>query len=125
MPAQMLEADNFVSHREQMQIEVEGPIVLMNKFSVADPDEVDAFIKTWAESAQYMKQQPGFLWSQFHRGIGSNTFLNYAGWESLETLRVADRSPGFREILSRMPDSLSAMPYAFQKVTVPNVCVGP
>jgi quinol monooxygenase YgiN len=129
MAARLLNADEFVSHREQMQPQVQqetvGPIVLMNKFSVNDPKDVDAFVATWTRSAQYMKQQPGFLFSQFHRGIAANTFLNYASWESLAALGTADRSAGFLEIIAEIPESVTAMPYAFQRVAVPNACVGP
>jgi quinol monooxygenase YgiN len=125
MSVEMLEMDRAVTYREQFGRDVAGPVVLINKFSVADPVQVDAFVANWTESAHHMKEQPGFISLQFHRGVGgSNTFLNYARWDSIGALANAGRTPGFQRILSQMPDSVSSMPHVFQMVDVPGVCSG-
>ena len=35
-------------------------VILINKFNIK-PDEVNRFLKDWAEDATYFKQQPGFI----------------------------------------------------------------
>jgi quinol monooxygenase YgiN len=65
----------------QMEEDV-GPVILINKFSV-DPNEFDQFLKGWAKEAEKFKEQPGFISTQLHKGIGgSGIFINYAVWES-------------------------------------------
>jgi hypothetical protein len=55
-----------------------GPVILINKFSV-NPKDLDQFLKAWAAEAGKFKEQPGFISTQLHRGIGgSGTFVNYA-----------------------------------------------
>ncbi len=44
-----------------------------------------------------MKQQPGSISTQLHRGTaGSTTFINLAVWESATALGNAFRSPQFQ-----------------------------
>lgn len=60
-----------------MQLEENvGPVILINKFNVA-PEDIDAFIKAWTNDSYYLKEQPGYISTQFHRGIGGSTvFIN-------------------------------------------------
>ena len=54
-----------------------SPVILVNKFTV-QPEDVDQFLKAFAETTEMFKQQPGFISAQLHRGIGgSSTFFNY------------------------------------------------
>jgi heme-degrading monooxygenase HmoA len=100
-----------------------GPVVLVNKFTVA-PEDSAALISAWADDAAYMKQQAGFITTQLHRGIaGSCVFLNYAVWESLEAFRTAFAQPEFRGRLARYPASTVASPHLFEKVAVPGICL--
>ena len=102
----------------------DGPVVLVNKFDVA-ADDVEQFLKVWAEDAAFMKRQPGFISTQLHRGIaGSCVFLNYAVWESAESFRAAFSRPEFREALSKYPESVVVSPHLFRKVAVPGFCIG-
>ncbi len=65
-----------------------GPVILMNKFSI-DPEEFDQFLKGWATEAGKFKEQPGFISTQLHKGIGgSGTFINYVVWESVEHFKM-------------------------------------
>ena len=119
---QRIEMDDRVSLLDQLSEEV-GPVILINTFKVA-PDDADALLDAWAADAGYMKQRPGFISTQLHRGIaGSGVFLNHAVWESVEAFRTAFGDPKFQETFARYPDSTVASPHLFQKVAVPGICV--
>jgi heme-degrading monooxygenase HmoA len=116
------EMDEHVTYRQQLQ-EDTGPIVLINQFNVA-PEDVDRFLEVWADDAAFMKQQPGFISTQLHRGTaGSTTFINVAVWESVRALGEAFRSPEFQERAARYPEDAVAAPHVFTKVAVPGICV--
>ncbi len=101
------------------------PIVLVNVFDVAE-DDVFALVKAWEDDANWMKQQPGYISTQLHRGIaGSTVFLNYAVWQSVAHFRAAFSSPEFRKVLDKYPSSAVTSPHLFSRLTVPNLCVGP
>jgi quinol monooxygenase YgiN len=86
------EMDERVTYMQQLQQEG-GPVVLVNVFNVA-PEDADRFLEAWAYDAEFMKQQPGFVSTQLHRGTaGSSTFVNVAEWESAAALGEAFRSP--------------------------------
>jgi hypothetical protein len=71
-----------------------------------------------------MKQQPGFVSTQLHRGIaGSCTFINYAGWESASYYKQALGNVRFQAKLSEYPDSTAISPHLFKKIAVPGICV--
>ena len=122
MPITLTEMDERVSYMQQLQQET-GPVVLINTFTVP-PEDADRLLQVWAEDAAFMKQQPGFISTQLHRGIaGSTTFINVAVWESAAALRVAVTSPEFQAHAAHYPDSAVAQPHLFQKVAVPGICV--
>jgi hypothetical protein len=101
------EIDDQVSYVQQLQ-ENDGQVVLINQFSLA-PGDAERFLEAWADDAAFMKQQPGFISTQLHRGTaGSTTFINVAVWESLG--------------VARYPDSTVAAPHVFKKVAVPGIC---
>lgn len=102
-----------------------SPVVLVNLFEVAESD-IPALLKAWENDANWMKQQPGYISTQLHRGIaGSTVFLNYAIWESVAHFRTAFNHPDFQSTLAQYPSSAVASPHLFSRVTVPNLCVGP
>jgi heme-degrading monooxygenase HmoA len=116
------EIDEQTTYIQQLQAD-DGPVVLMNQFSVA-PEDVEAFLEVWADDAAFMKQQPGFISTQLHRGTaGSCTFMNVAVWESSTALGEAFRSPEFQNRAARYPESAVAAPHVFEKVAVPGICV--
>src|ERR687892_61500 len=99
---QLVEMDRHVSLFEQMDEQV-GSVVLINTFTV-EPEEAEQLQEAWASDAAFMKQQPGFISTQLHRGIGgSSVFVNYAVWESTELykrhLTILISSPKHRSIL--------------------------
>lgn len=97
--------------------------MLVNTFKVA-PEDVEALLDAWTADARYLKNKPGFIWTQLHRGIGgSSTFLNYAVWESVEAFRNAFSDPDFQATFANYPDSTVVSPHLFQKVAVPGICI--
>ena len=120
---QLREMDEHVTYARQLQ-EPHGPVVLVNVFNVA-PEDAQGLAEAWAEDAAFMRQQPGFISTQLHRGTaGSSTFVNVAEWESAGALGDAFRSPEFQQRLARYPDSAVASPHVFEKVAVPGICGG-
>jgi quinol monooxygenase YgiN len=118
---QLRELDDKVTCRQQLQDD-DGQVVLINQFNLA-PEDAESFLAVWADDAAFMKQQPGFISAQLHRGTaGSTTFINVAVWESARALGQALGSPGFQARAARYPASTVAAPHVFRKVAVPGIC---
>ena len=116
--------DTQVPIFQQLGSEV-SPVVLVNIFQVDEADK-DALLKAWENDANWMKQQSGYISTQLHQAIGgSNVFFNYAVWESVAHFRAAFEHPDFKSALQQYPASAVASPHLFQRLTVPNLCVGP
>ena len=122
----LIEMDDNVTLKDQMENQAAGPVVLINKFNV-DSDEVEQFLKAWKEDATKFKDQSGFISAQLHKGIGKSTvFVNYAVWESLEHFKNAVDNvigPDFQSQLSKYPKSLVVSPHLFKKVAVRGICL--
>ena len=120
--AKIVEMDEKVTLNIQLEEDV-GAVILLNKFTV-NPEDVDQFLKVFAATTEALKQQPGFISAQLHRGIaGSSTFINYAVWESAEHFKRAFNSPGFRSSAADLPTTTVMSPHLFKKVAVPGICV--
>ncbi len=118
----LVEMDEQVTLFKQMEENV-SPVILINSFKVK-PEDVDQLLQAWAEDAAWMKQQPGYISTQLHRGIGgSGVFVNYAVWESVEDFKRAFGNPEFQSKLGHYPSEVVASPHLFQKVAVPRICV--
>ena len=101
-----------------------SPVVLVNIFQVAEAD-IPALLDAWAHDAAWMKQQPGYISTQLHRGIaGSTVLMNYAVWVSVAHFRAAFNHPDFKQALAAYPSSTVASPHLFTRLSVPNLCVG-
>lgn len=101
-----------------------GPVVLVNLFTLDKADEA-ALLAAWADDADFMRRQPGYISTQLHRATGDGcTYLNYAVWESTAAFRSAFTHPEFLAKLSAYPSSAVASPHLFEKVAVPGICVG-
>jgi heme-degrading monooxygenase HmoA len=121
---QLTALDPAVPVFQQLGAEV-SPVILVNIFQVQEPD-IPALLAAWESDANWMKQQPGYISTQLHRGIaGSTVFMNYAVWESVACFRAAFSHPDFKAALARYPSSAVASPHLFTRLTVPNLCVGP
>jgi heme-degrading monooxygenase HmoA len=103
----------------------QSPVILVNLFRVPEAD-VPALLKAWAQDAEWMKRQPGFISTQLHQAIaGSTVLLNYAIWESVAHFRAAFNHPEFKAALDQYPSSAIASPHLFTRLSIPNLCVGP
>lgn len=121
---QLRPLDSNVPIGQQLQAD-QAPVVLVNIFDVAEAD-IPALLKAWTNDALWMKQQPGFISTQLHKGIaGSTVFMNYAVWESVAQFRAAFSHPAFKQAMEQYPASVVASPHLFTRLSVPNLCVGP
>ena len=123
-----VEMDNRVKFKDQIEEKIDGSVILINKFNV-EPGKVEQFLKDWGEDATNFKQQPGFISTQLHRGIGkSSVFINYAVWESIEHYKKAIKKILFSSksqspLLKYDDESLVLSPHLFKKVAVRGICV--
>jgi heme-degrading monooxygenase HmoA len=118
----LVEMDRHVSFFEQMEEQV-GSAILISTFTV-EPEEADQLREAWARDAAFMKQQPGFISTQLHRGIGgSSVFVNYAVWETVEHFKRAFSNPEFQARMQAYPPSAEASPHLVKKVAVSGICV--
>jgi heme-degrading monooxygenase HmoA len=121
---QLKPLDSAVPIFQQLSAE-QSPVILVNVFNVAEQD-IPALLEAWAADANWMKHQAGYISTQLHRGIGGSTvFMNYAIWESVAHFRAAFNHPNFKSALEHYPSSAVASPHLFERLTVPNLCVGP
>jgi len=125
--AKFVEMDYRVKFKDQIEEKIMGSVILINKFNV-EPNKVGQFFKDWGDDAINFKQQPGFISTQLHKGIGqSSVFINYAVWESMEHYKQAINkmlfTPGSQSpLLKYDDDSLIISPHLFKKVAVPGIC---
>ena len=123
----IIEWDDKMKFKEQIEEkEIDGHVVLINKF-IVESDKVEQFLKDWTEDANGFKQEPGFISTQIHKGIGkSSVFLNYAIWESVEHYKEAVNKRLFssepQSPLIKYDDNLIMSPHLFKKVAVPGIC---
>ena len=127
--AKLIEMDDRITIKDQLEEEIDGQVILINKFNV-NPDKVEQFLQDWKEDANRFIQQPGFVSAQLHKGIGkSSVFINYAVWDSIENFKNAinklilnpqTQSP----LLKYDDDSLVISPHLFKKVEVHGICGG-
>ncbi len=123
--AKFVEMDESNTLKDQMESQVTGPVILINKFNVKS-NEVEQFLKAWEEDATKFKDQSGFISAQLHKGIGKSTvFINYAVWESLKHFNDAVHNvmgPDPQSHLSLYPKSLVFSPHLFKKVAIAGIC---
>jgi quinol monooxygenase YgiN len=123
IPEKLIEMDSNITMLEQLNEDV-GPIMQINKFNV-DKEEVDQFLKAFADTAEVMKNEPGYISAQLHRGIGrSCVFLNYEVWESVRDFKRAINDPKFISSVAGLPPSTVMSPHLFKRVAVPGICLG-
>ena len=126
--AKFVEMDDKVKFKDQIEEKIMGSVILIKKFNVAQ-GKVEQFLKDWGEDATNFKQQPGFISTQLHKGIGkSSVFINYAVWESMEHYKKAINKILFRSksqspLLKYDDESLVLSPHLFKKIAVPGICV--
>lgn len=61
------------------------------------PEDVDEFLKAFADTTEIFERQAGFISAQLHSGTGkSSTFFNYVLWESVKDFKQAFDRPEFQ-----------------------------
>ena len=117
--AEIIEMDNRITLDKQLE-ENSGPVILINKINL-DPEDANQFI---ISDAEIMKQQPGFISTQLHRGIAEScTFINYAVWESTSQFKQALNNSQFQAKMSDYHESMVVSQHLFKKIAVPGICV--
>ena len=101
----------------------QGPVVLLNVFTM-DADDADAFLAAWSTESEFFKQQPGYISTQLHQGVGGRTmFVNYAVWETAASFAAAFHHPSFKQFATKFPGSVVALPHLVRKIAVAGYCV--
>jgi len=121
--AKIIDLDNRVTFKQQLEENV-GPVVLMSTFLVA-PDQVDTFLDGFKRQFTIMRNQPGLISAQLHRGIaGSGLFMNYIVWESVDAFRRGFELPEFQAQMRQYPPGTVVSASFFQRIAVPGMCLG-
>ncbi|MBV8927721.1 MAG: antibiotic biosynthesis monooxygenase, partial [Mycobacteriaceae bacterium] len=75
-----------------------GRVTLINVFEV-EQCNVDAFLTSWRERAEFMSSQPGFRSLRLHRAVSQGArfqLINVAEWDSAEALQAASSREEFQ-----------------------------
>jgi heme-degrading monooxygenase HmoA len=121
--ATIIDLDNRVTFKQQLEENV-GPVVLMSTFLVA-PDQVDTFLDGFKRQFTIMRNQPGLISAQLHRGIaGSGLFMNYIVWESVDAFRRGFELPEFQAQMRQYPPGTVVSASFFRRIAVPGMCLG-
>lgn len=108
---------------ESQLTDTEGPLILMNVFTLESHDS-EEFVKAWTAESEFFKKKPGYVSAQLHEGVGGSTlYVNYAVWESAASFAAAFHEPEFKEIAKKFPASVIALPHLVRKMAVPSICV--
>lgn len=114
--------DSATTFQQQLASAENGPVVLINRFSVP-PDFEAEFLDLWQKDAAYMLAH-GCLSAQMHKGTeGSTSFVNIALWENPQAIARAFGSEEFQSLIARYPDTCTISPHLFTRIAVPGVCV--
>ena len=71
----IVEMDETITLDKQLEENI-GPVILINKINVDPAIPLNQFLKAWALDAEIMKQQPGFISTQLHRGIAEKWYIH-------------------------------------------------
>ena len=103
--------------------DADGPLVLLNVFTM-EPGDAEGFLRAWAAESAFFREQPGYISTQLHQGVGGSTmYVNYAVWESAAAFGAAFHKPEFKETAAQFPASVVALPHLVRKIAVPGYCV--
>ena len=125
-----IEMDKNVTINDQMVVEDEenkngDSVILINKFDVAQV-KIEQFLKDWAETSNYFKQQPGFITTELYKGIGKScVFVSYQVWKSIDHFKkgssIVLNSDDMNSRLAKYNDSLVISSHLFRKAVVPGI----
>jgi len=103
---------------KQLNANVSGPIVAIGEYMILGQEEQQRkFFDFWSgPAASYFNKQPGLRKQWMHRGVpdGTNTWLAYSEWASIEDLRRAVRSHEYAELKKRAPKPAVTKMFLYQ-----------
>lgn len=100
------------------------PVTLVIQFNVPAKDE-QQFLKAWKNHGLCMRNFAGYLGEQLHKGIGgSDVYINYSTWESVEQFAVAFGSQDSQVCVGAYPDDVTLAGQLLEKIAVEGVCKG-
>lgn len=86
-------------------------VILINPFEVPSSN-VDQFVSSWGEAAEYMKRQPGFIGTRLHRALRPDArfgFINVVEWESPQHFMRAIQTPEFQKLSEGSPPNFPTL----------------
>lgn len=94
-------------------------VTLINVFTV-EPERQDELLSVLATATDtVMCHQPGFISGNFHASTDGTKVVNYAQWESAETLEAMLADPSAREHMDRaMELAVDVEPHLYRVVSV-------
>jgi heme-degrading monooxygenase HmoA len=100
--------------------QIDGPVVLMNRFAVK-PERDAAFHELWTATSHYFRAQPGFVSLRLHRAVSSDAeyrWVNVATWKSEADFRAAHATEEFRAVVTQPGwEEFPSAPMLFEVVT--------
>jgi quinol monooxygenase YgiN len=89
------------------------------------PDQVDTFLVGFKKQFAIMRQQRDLISAQLHRGIaGSNLFMIYVVWESVNAFKAGYERPEFQAQMTQYPLGTVVSAGFFQRVAGLGMCIG-
>jgi hypothetical protein len=108
---------------DQVRSKHSGPIVVVGTYT-APTEQMDDLFRCWTEVPQFMRHQPGRLYTQMHRGIGdANVLVNYAVCESLPAFRASFDNPRHHELDDQFPKDAVFRQVLVERIAIPGVCL--
>ena len=100
------------------------PVTLVIQFNVPAKDE-QQFLVAWKNHGLCMKHFAGYSGEQLHKGIGgSDVYINYSSWESVELFVAAFSSPESNACVAAYPDAVTLAAQLLETIAVEGVCKG-
>ncbi len=100
------------------------PVTMAIQFNVPAKHE-QQFLEAWKNHWLCMRYFTGYLGEQLHKGIGgSDVFINYSTWESVEQFAVAFGSQDSQAWVAAYPDDVTLAGQLLEKIAVEGVCKG-
>jgi len=83
-----------------MEIQPEGPVAIINVFTVQPEDQQKLLDLITTFSRQIASKWPGFISARFHAGLDKTRVTGVIYWESVDTCRALMQSPDSQPFLA-------------------------
>lgn len=89
-PIAFQEVDSSAPYDNQVRSHHDGEVVLIGTYAFATTEAQERFLKNFSGHADFMRNKPGFISAQLHRGIaGAKVLIIYATWASPAAFHAA------------------------------------